>query len=43
MDVWFRLDFYGVNKNNYKLDFPVFEPSIYKDVCTFNLHGLLND
>lgn len=39
MDGWFRLDFYGVNKNNYKLDLPVFELSTYKGVLTFELHG----
>lgn len=31
MGVWFRVDsFYEINKNNnYKLDFPVFEPMLY--------------
>lgn len=29
MDVWFRVDsFYEINKNNYKLEFPVCKPSV---------------
>lgn len=33
MGVWFRVDsFYEINKNNYKLDFPVFESTVYKSV-----------